>query len=178
MVNNLTRTKVHGMKQMTIWQRLNTALAVLIVLLLAGVGLALWVEKNISEAQHRRDELNAKMNSVHAALTQMSDGFRGLLLLALAQSQNRTNDVQTNDPAHVRTDNPKTYFERGRHGAEETLNDMSRAYPGEVSKSVVRLRELLELSLDPLHKDMLVLSTNEPVAAIAQYHVRDQALRR
>ena len=46
------------MKDLTIWQRLNTAFWLLIVLLLAGVGLALWVASARSAEVHRSDELS------------------------------------------------------------------------------------------------------------------------
>ena len=43
------------MKNMTILQRLNAALLLLILLLVAGVGLALWVERTGSSAIQRTD---------------------------------------------------------------------------------------------------------------------------
>ncbi len=52
------------MKDLTIWQRLNTAFWVLVVLLLAGVGLALWVASARSAAAHRSDELSAAKDRI------------------------------------------------------------------------------------------------------------------
>ena len=45
------------MKVPTIWQRLNTAFWLLIVLLLAGVGLALWAAAARAAEAHRSDQL-------------------------------------------------------------------------------------------------------------------------
>src|SRR5215813_11513783 len=68
------------MKNMTIWQRLNTALFVLILLLVIGAGLALWIEHATTLAVQRSEELEAKKERIHFDVTQMSDVVRGLLL--------------------------------------------------------------------------------------------------
>jgi methyl-accepting chemotaxis protein len=68
------------MKTVTIWQRLNTAFWLLIVLLLAGVGLALWVAAARSEGVHRSDQLFAVKNRIAYDVVLISDTVRGLLL--------------------------------------------------------------------------------------------------
>jgi len=68
------------MKSVTIWQRLSTAFWVLIVLLLAGVGLALWVVHAGAAGLHRSDELSAAKNSIAYDVVFISDTVRGLLL--------------------------------------------------------------------------------------------------
>ena len=68
------------MKEMTIWQRLNTALLLLIVLLLAGVGLALWVEKTRAGVQHRNDQLALASQRLELHLLVLNESLRGMLL--------------------------------------------------------------------------------------------------
>src|ERR1017187_7769671 len=68
------------MKPVTIWQRINTAFWLLIVLLLAGVGLALWVASARSAGAHRSDQLSAAKDSIAYDVLLISDTVRGLLL--------------------------------------------------------------------------------------------------
>src|SRR5438876_1026734 len=67
-----------NMKNRTIWQRLNTALLVLIVLLLAGVGLAVWGEKAGSEAERRSAQLSSAKDHIYLAAMRISEALRGL----------------------------------------------------------------------------------------------------
>ena len=66
------------MKPRTIWQRLNTALFLLILLLLAGVGLALWVAITYSNAQTTRAELAGMRDRVCYDMLLMADALRQL----------------------------------------------------------------------------------------------------
>ena len=68
------------MKIVTIWQRLNTAFWLLIVLLLAGVGLALWAANARSAGVHRSDQLAAAKDRIAYDVVLISDTVRGLLL--------------------------------------------------------------------------------------------------
>lgn len=68
------------MKKMSFWQRLKTSLAVLILLLIIGAGLAWWVEKTRSTIDHRSDLLENDAAKVHLKLLEMGDALRGLLL--------------------------------------------------------------------------------------------------
>ena len=68
------------MKRMTIWQRINAGMAVLILLLLAGVGLAFWAEQTRSAAQHRSDLLNGARDHIQLDFAQMNGALRGILL--------------------------------------------------------------------------------------------------
>src|SRR5882672_5910951 len=68
------------MKNMTIWQRLNTALLILILLLLTGVGLAVWIEKARSNAVHNSDELDLRRDRIKMDVVMIGDAVRGLLL--------------------------------------------------------------------------------------------------
>lgn len=64
------------MNKMTIWQRLNTALTLLIVLLLAGVGLALWVCETRSTALHQQDQLSGAGDRVQRDVILLSESLR------------------------------------------------------------------------------------------------------
>src|SRR5262249_8088739 len=68
------------MKKMSFWQRLKTSLAVLILLLIIGAGLAWWVEKTRSSIDHRSDQLQNDAANVRLKLVEMGDAFRGALL--------------------------------------------------------------------------------------------------
>src|SRR5262245_55778022 len=69
------------MKQMSIWQRLNTALVgVLVLLLMAGGFLAYRSEKTVTGAERRGDEMANKIDRIFLDEALMSDALRGLLL--------------------------------------------------------------------------------------------------
>lgn len=68
------------MKKMSFWQRLKTSLAVLILLLIIGAGLAWWVEKTRSTIDHRSDQLENDAANVRLKLVEMGNALRGLLL--------------------------------------------------------------------------------------------------
>jgi methyl-accepting chemotaxis protein len=68
------------MSKLTSWQRLNLALVLLILLLLAGVVVALWTAQVRSTIYHRNDQLAAMCDRVERDLLVMSDSFRGTLL--------------------------------------------------------------------------------------------------
>ena len=149
------------MKQMTIWQRLNTALAVLILLLMTGVGLALWIEKTAALALHRSDELDGTKNLIHFDLTLMSDALRGMLV-------DPQNEVET----------------KSRNGAitnlTSTLDGLAAAhvkYP-EMVRSVRKLRDFTTGSLIPFHNDILETLKTDPPAAIAEYNANHPGVRR
>lgn len=65
---------------MSFWQRLRTSLAVLILLLIIGSGLAWWVERTSSIIDHRSDQLENEAANVRLKLVEMGDALRGLLL--------------------------------------------------------------------------------------------------
>jgi len=86
---------------MTIWQRLNTALLLLILLLLSGVGLALWVEETRYSLLQQSDKLSSAKDRVNLDVVQLSDALRGLLLdpkndLEKKRWQTAVNDFATN----------------------------------------------------------------------------------
>lgn len=64
------------MKNMTIWQRLNTFFVILFVLLLIGVGVAWWVENNRANTQQRIDQLDNWSEQLRRNITHMGDLVR------------------------------------------------------------------------------------------------------
>ncbi|HOX57349.1 MAG TPA: methyl-accepting chemotaxis protein [Candidatus Paceibacterota bacterium] len=68
------------MQATTTWHRLNIAFWILIVLLLAGVGLALWAANARATADTRSEQLAAARSSITYKGVLISDTVRGLLL--------------------------------------------------------------------------------------------------
>jgi len=68
------------MKPMTIRQRLNTVVLLLTILLMVGVGLAIWMEKARSRATHLSEQLSAAMYGVYYDVMSMTDALRNLAL--------------------------------------------------------------------------------------------------
>src|SRR5690348_17402534 len=66
------------MKSMTIQQRLNTVLLLLTALLLAAVGLALWVEESRSSADKRCEDLSTGYDQIRINVLLMGDTLRNL----------------------------------------------------------------------------------------------------
>jgi methyl-accepting chemotaxis protein len=66
------------MKPMTIWQRLDRALLLLILLLFVAVGLAFWVALERSNASQRSDKLSGDRDRVCYDVMLMIDSLRGM----------------------------------------------------------------------------------------------------
>ena len=66
------------MKPMTIWQRLDRALLLLILLLFVAVGLAFWVALERSNASQRSDRLDRDRDRVFYDVMLMIDSLRGM----------------------------------------------------------------------------------------------------
>src|SRR5215469_9918208 len=75
------------MRPRTIWQRLNRALLLLIVLLLAGVGLSLWVAISYSNTRTRQADLSGRCDRIRFDVMVMGDTVRGLSLDPKKQSE-------------------------------------------------------------------------------------------
>ena len=141
------------MKNVTIWQRLNTAFWVLVVLLLAGVGLALWVASARSDAVHRSDELSAAKHSIEYDVVFISDTVRGLLL------------------------DPKNEAEKRRkHDAEmdlaSQLKFIQSGYPDypDLTRSVSNLSEFTTRTVGDFHRQVLDTAESDPAGAIMLYN--------
>ena len=66
------------MKPMTIWQRLDRVLLLLILLLFAAVGLAFWVSLERSNASQRSERLDRDRNRVYYDVMLIIDSLRGM----------------------------------------------------------------------------------------------------
>ncbi|HTL56680.1 MAG TPA: hypothetical protein VL361_13430 [Candidatus Limnocylindrales bacterium] len=68
------------MKLATIRQRLNTILVLLTMLLLVGVGLALWIQKARSSATQLADQLTGARDGIYYDVLSLSETLRALTL--------------------------------------------------------------------------------------------------
>jgi methyl-accepting chemotaxis protein WspA len=141
------------MKTATIWQRLNTAFWVLIVLLLASVGLALWVASVRSAAAHRSDELSAAKDRIAYDVVFISDTVRGLLL-------DPKNDAE----------------KRRKQEAEADLGSRLKLIQGEFSdypdliRSISDLSEFMSRTVGDFHRQVLETAESDPAGAIMLYN--------
>ncbi|MDB6016798.1 MAG: chemotaxis sensory transducer [Pedosphaera sp.] len=140
------------MNKMTIWRRLNTSLAILIVLLLVGAGLAWWVEHARSLANHSGDELISDAARVRLQLAQMNDALRGLLLdprneLEIKRSEDAQRELNT------------------------VLGQMQSSFTNYVGlmASLDRIGDYASKVLAIKQNKILLLQDTDPAAAIVQY---------
>ncbi len=138
---------------MTIWQRLNTALLLLILLLLAGLGLALWVADKRVEASHRSDHLSSARDRIAYDVVLISDTVRGLLL------------------------DPKNEAERKhKREAEDdltaNLNSITSTYTNNPSLIVAvnNLRDFANRTLGGFNRQVLDMAEADPTGAIILYN--------
>jgi methyl-accepting chemotaxis protein WspA len=142
------------MKQMTIWQRLNTALAVLILLLLAGVALAFWGWESRFSAELRNEQLNRKSDTIILQFVRLSDTLRGLLM------------------------DPRNNIERARRKSAETelattVIAIRKGWEGphyaDLIKSLNRLNTFAETTLSNFNSRVIELADNDPTSAASLY---------
>ena len=141
------------MKTLTIWQRLNTAFWLLIVLLLAGVGLALWVAKARSEGVQRSDQLGAANESIAYKMVLLSDTVRGLLL----------------DPRNELEKRRRTETETDLTAQLKAIESTFPNYP-DLLRSVDNLREFTSRTLGDFHREVLDTVESDPASAIMVYN--------
>jgi methyl-accepting chemotaxis protein WspA len=134
--------------QTSIWHRLNTALILLVVLLLAGVGLTLWVERTRSAAMDRSDKLSVYKDRIFYDVLAMSDSLRGLLLDPKSQTETKRTKVAQEDLA-------------------SNLTAIEREYVDyrDLVKSVKELRDFLFGRLDAFQRQAADLAESDPVSA-------------
>jgi methyl-accepting chemotaxis protein len=140
-------------KNMTIWQRLNTALLVLVLLLMVGAGLALWVQHVSSDAEMNAVLLDNRNDRIHLDIIQMSDAVRGFLL-------NPTDDE----------------FEAKRREHAEVdlslhINDLSAKFQNrkELIRALNNLRDFASRTLVPFHTQVQRMALTDPNGAEANY---------
>jgi methyl-accepting chemotaxis protein WspA len=140
------------MNKTTVWRRLNKAQLFLIVLLLVGMGAALWMEKARANAERHSDQLAAGADRIRLDLSQMISTQRGALL----------------DPNGLLDRKPSLDPERD---LTDTADELQREF-GTSTDIKVPLRNLLDFTRGPLgqfHKATTELLKTNPPAAIAYY---------
>jgi len=153
------------MKTITIWQRLNTAFWLLIVLLLAGVGLALWVASARSAGVHRSDQLSAAKDRIAYDVVLISDTVRGLLLDPNNEAEKRRKrEAETDLAAQLRF-----------------IQSEFPDYP-ELMHSVSNLRDFTSRKLGDFHRQVLEMEETDPASAIVLYNkdypdIREQRVK-
>ena len=145
------------MKKTTIWQRLNIALLSLIFVLLAGVGLALWVAEARVTATERREQLSAAKDRIGYDVLLISDTVRGLLL----------------DPKNKAEQEQKSNAEAD---LAATLNSIPATYTNNAAlmKAVSDLREFATRTLEGFNRQVLTTAESDSAGAIMLYN-RDYA---
>ena len=141
------------MKTVTIWQRLNTAFWLLIILLVAGVGLALRVASARADADRRSEQLAAARDNISYQVLLISDTVRGLLLDPKNEmEQRRRSQAQAELASELRfiqTDFPD--------------------HPG-LMQSVSNVSYFASQTLGGFHRQVLDMAENDPAGAIMLYN--------
>src|SRR6266404_1521765 len=148
------------MKHMTIWQRLHTALAVLVALLMLGVAAALWVEENRWSATHRSDQLSGAQDRIYLNLVRLNDAVRGLLLDPKSEfEKKRRHDAETSLPSGL-----------------DSMQHEFRDHP-ELITSLKTLRDFTVLTLGPFHKRVVEMAETNSAEAMTYYNQNFTDLR-
>jgi methyl-accepting chemotaxis protein WspA len=142
------------MKKMTLWRRINAPLALLVLLLLIGAGMAWWVADARSHADHRSEELTADSTWVRLDVTRMNDAFRGLLLDAKNPAETKRYGEATNELAAVMVEMQKKFA-----GHEKLMESLKHI--GEYAQNH-----------DSEQGKILQLQDGDPAAALIQYNKR------
>ncbi len=141
------------MKTVTIWQRLNTAFWLLVLLLLAGVGLALWAASARTAADKRSEQLAAARATIAYKAVLISDTVRGLLL----------------DPQNELEKKNKREAEMN---LAAQLKFIQTEFPDspDLLRSVGTLGEFTSKTLADFHNQVLSTAEHDPASAIILYN--------
>lgn len=149
------------MNKTTIWNRLNTAQLILVVLLLVGFGLAFWSERASSASGHFNAQLQSNYEQVRHDIIQKSDALRGLLL------------------------NPAQEFERKRfHEADTDLDvvlaNMQRLFADQAGlvSALKRLREFVQNTRNPFYAQVMSLLQTDAEGAVSLYSRNIESIRK
>jgi methyl-accepting chemotaxis protein WspA len=140
------------MKIVTTWQRLNIAFWLLILLLLAGVGLAFWVVNTRAAGVHNSDELAATKDRIAYDVVLLSDTVRGLLLDPKNEAEKRRKDHVERDLADqlklIRT---------------KSVND------ADLMRSVNNLSDFTSRAVGDFHHQVLDMAETDSASAVMLY---------
>ena len=141
------------MKDVTIWQRLNLAFLVLVVLLLASVALNKWVESARSAGARRSAELSLAELSIERDVVLISETVRGLLLDPKNDAENRR-----------------------KHDAEMDLASKLKVIQSEypeypnLQNTVSNLSQFTTRTVGDFHRQVLDMAESDPAGAIMLYN--------
>jgi len=136
------------MKKITFWQRLNIALALMVLLLLGGFYVVHWTQKALSDSKLRIAELNTAKAKVRLDLVEADDAIRGVLL----------------DP---KSELEKERWRQASSDLKASIDHAESAGNGYTNlvEASVRLREFALKKLGPFQNHVLELAaTNAPEA--------------
>src|SRR2546430_7942663 len=156
------------MKHMTMGQRLNTTMALLLLLLLIGFGLYSWTREARWEATQRNLQLGQLRDRIETDMVTLSDAIRGLLL-------NPKDPAETNRWRITQSDLSATIdalqAPKDRGGFPD--------YP-ELTNSVKALRDFSIKALGPFQVQLLESADKDKAVAIEEYqkHFADLRERR
>ena len=139
---------------MTIWQRLNTALLLLIILLIAVFGLVFWVERTRHESVVRSEQLTDARDRIYKDLVLMNNAMRGLLL------------DPKGDPDQLRKAETETDLAAVYKTLQTILQD---SYPESTNNAVGNLRDFTSKQLEAFQNKVAELVKTEPAEATAFY---------
>jgi len=151
------------MKPMTIWQRLDRALLLLILLLFVAVGLAFWVALERSSTSQRSDQLSGNRDRVYYDVMLMFDSLRGM------------------------SGDPKNELERKRHREaeqelESKLEQMQRAFK-EVPELLTPVKNLSDFARGTapgtygnFQNKVLAIADTDPKGALSFFDTNYPAL--
>ena len=149
----------------TIWQRLNTALLLFMVLVLAGAGFAFLVAEARSSALERRSHLASARDAIACDVVSMSDAVHGLLLEPNDEGeQKRKREAETDLASNL-----------------EFIQSTVADHPG-LSNSVSKLEDFAGRTLDQFHREVLAAAKTNVPSAMALYdkeysEIRNQRAR-
>jgi methyl-accepting chemotaxis protein WspA len=140
------------MKNMTIWQRLNTALLLLIILLMAAFGLVLWMERTRLESLNRGEVLGDSRDRISKDVIVINDALRGLLL------------DPKNDPDQKRRGDT----EKDLMGTLDSIHSAFPNYPG-LKTSAQNLRDFALRTLGGFQSRVVEMVKTDPANAMDFY---------
>lgn len=138
---------------MTIWQRLNMALLLLVALLLTGVSLAMWVQEARLSAAHHSEQAGDERDLIRSDVISMGDALRGRLL----------------DP---KSDMEKNRLKLAEHEFLSEVHTIEREFgnDAELIRSVKDLYDFVVGPLGSFQRQVTDMIESEPTAAITYYN--------
>ncbi len=129
---------------MTLWQRLNTTLLMLLFLLIAGMLLTFWMADARAKAEHRYDTLDSLKDRIRVDAVVLTDALRGLLLDPKADpDKKRRRDAVLSDLMANLDTIPKEFPEyNGLVNAASSLRDFSEGSLRDFEDRVIELAQV------------------------------------